>query len=79
MISFQTVPVITGMDDREGRLVLVGGCLAAVIVRLDDPEHGPLVGKWFVEWMAVHDHPDGALFDSPEDAAALIKGRLGGC
>ena len=34
-ISFQPIEVLTASEDREGRLVLVDGKLAAVLVRLE--------------------------------------------
>src|SRR5436305_9948208 len=41
-ISFQPIEVLTASEDREGRLVLVDGNLAAVLVRLSDLAHDPL-------------------------------------
>jgi hypothetical protein len=46
-----------------------------VIVRLDDPEHGPLVGKWFLEWSYLDFLSGETLFGSPEEAAAWVAGR----
>ena len=40
MIEMQPIPVRTGSKDREGRLVLFGTELVAVLVRLDDEMHG---------------------------------------
>ena len=76
MIGLQPIPVMTGMDDREGRLILVDGSLVAVIVRLDDPEHGTHVGKWFLEASFSPRHSPAALFDSPDDAAAWVAGQI---
>lgn len=42
-ISFQPIEVLTASEDREGRLVFVDGKLAALLVRLADPEHDPLL------------------------------------
>lgn len=48
-MEFQPIKVATGSADEEGRLVLHDGRLVAVIVRLDDPNHGPAVGQWSLE------------------------------
>ena len=49
-ISFQPIEVLTASEDREGRLVLVDGHLAAVLVRLSDAAHDPLLrGVWYIE------------------------------
>jgi hypothetical protein len=49
-ISFQPIEVLTASEDREGRLVLVDGKLAAVLVRLSDQAHHPLLcGAWYFE------------------------------
>jgi hypothetical protein len=48
-ITFQPIEVRTGCEDREGRLVLLEGVLAAVLVRLDDPIHDADRGRWFLE------------------------------
>lgn len=45
----QPIRVRTGSEDREGRLVLIDGELAAVLVRLDDDMHEQDRGKWFLE------------------------------
>lgn len=49
MMEFKPVKVATGSADEEGRLVLSEGKLIAVLVRLDDPNHGPAVGQWSLE------------------------------
>ena len=49
MMEFLPIKVATGSADEEGRLVLHGGKLVAVIVRLDDPSHGPAKGQWSLE------------------------------
>lgn len=49
LIDMQPVPVRTGSNDREGRLVFHGGELVAVLVRLDDEMHGRDRGLWFLE------------------------------
>jgi len=44
------MPVLSNNEDREGRLVIAGGQLAAVLVRLDGEEHEKgLRGRWFLE------------------------------
>jgi hypothetical protein len=48
-ITLQPIEVRTGCEDREGRLVLVDGVLAAVLVRLDDLVHDADRGRWFLE------------------------------
>jgi len=73
-ISFQSVAVLTASEDREGRLVLVDGKLAAVLVRLDDAAHDPLLrGAWYLE--AGLGLLDGRheLFASLEEAVASIE------
>lgn len=49
MIEFQPVKVGTGSADEEGRLVFHDGKLIAVLVRLDDANHGPALGQWSLE------------------------------
>ncbi|MFD1704641.1 hypothetical protein ACFSCV_16665 [Methylopila henanensis] len=49
MMEFLPVKVETGSADEEGRLVLRNGKLIAVLVRLDDLDHGPVVGQWSLE------------------------------
>lgn len=49
MIEFQPVKVATGSADEEGRLVFHDGKLIAVLVRLDDANHGPALGQWSLE------------------------------
>jgi hypothetical protein len=76
-ISFQPIEVLTASEDREGCLVLVDGKLAAVLVRLNDQAHEPLLrGVWFIEagfgfLDRLHN-----LFASLEEAAAYIKRAL---
>ena len=40
---------MTGSCDEDGRLVTLDGRLVAVLVRLQDPSHGDLVGSWYLE------------------------------
>jgi len=69
-ITFQPIEVLTASEDREGRLVLVDGKLAAVLVRLSDPL---LRGAWYFE--AGFGFLDGRheLFASFEEAVASIE------
>lgn len=39
----------TGSADEDGLLILIGGELVAILVRLADDGHGDDVGQWFVE------------------------------
>ena len=76
-ISFQPIEVLTASEDREGCLVLVDGKLAAVLVRLNDQAHEPLLrGAWYFE--AGFGLLDGRheLFASLEEAAASIERDL---
>ena len=47
-ITFQPVTMAIAADS-EGRLVLVDGRLAGVLVLLDDEAHGEDRGTWFLE------------------------------
>lgn len=49
MMEFQPVKVATGSADEDGRLVFHDRKLIAILVRLDDPDHGPAVGQWSLE------------------------------
>jgi hypothetical protein len=76
-ISFQSVEVLTASEDREGRLVLVDGKLTAVLVRLSDTAHDPLLrGACYLE--AGFGLLDGRheLFASLEEAVASIERDL---
>lgn len=48
-LVLRAVRVNTKSADKEGRLVLAGGELVAVLVRLDGREHGKLCGCWLLE------------------------------
>ncbi|GLK54568.1 hypothetical protein JOD31_001735 [Methylopila capsulata] len=48
-MEFREIKVATDSADEDGRLVLHDGRLVAVIVRLDDPSHGPAKGQWSLE------------------------------
>ena len=73
-VSFQPIQVLTASEDREGCLVLVDGQLVAVLVRLSDPAHEPLLrGSWYLEaGFGLLDRRHG-LFASLEEAAASIE------
>ena len=76
-ISFQPIEVLTASEDREGRLVLVDGKLAPVLVRLSDKAHDPLLrGAWYIE--AGFGLLDGrrGLFASYDEAIASIERDL---
>jgi hypothetical protein len=76
-ITFQPIEVLTASEDRDGRLVLVDGKLAAVLVRLSDQAHDPLLrGAWYFE--AGFGFLDGRheLFASFEEAVASIDHNL---
>jgi hypothetical protein len=76
-ISFQPIEVLTASEDREGRLVLVDGKLAAVLVRLSDKAHDPLLrGAWYIEaGFGLLDGRHG-LFASFDEAIASIERDL---
>ena len=80
MITLQATRVGTGTDDREGNLIFRDGELLAVVVRLEDPMHGDLAGKWHLEaGFGPCDGP-GRLFENLDAAvdwvgAAAQKGR----
>lgn len=48
-MDFKPVKVATGSADEEGRLVFHQEKLIAVLVRLDDAGHGPVIGQWSLE------------------------------
>ena len=76
MITMQSAPVMTGSNDREGRLIFSDDALVAVIVCLSMDQHEHIRGKWFLEAGFGPCHHPCALFDSPDDAAAWVRGRL---
>jgi hypothetical protein len=76
-ISLQPIEVLTASHDREGRLVLADGMLVAVLVRLSDEAHDPLLrGAWFLETGLGSLDGRHELFASLEEAAASIEGWL---
>ena len=48
-LDLQPIEVMTGHDDRDGRLVLFNGQLVAVLVRLESEFYGDQRGGWFLE------------------------------
>jgi hypothetical protein len=73
-IIFQPIDVLTASEDREGCLVLVDGKLAAVLVRLRDRAHDPLLrGAWYMEAGMGLLEGQHQLFASLEEAAASIE------
>ena len=69
--------VATRGADGDGRLMLADGELVAVLVRLDDPAHGGLVGAWFLEagfGACATARPP--VFDTLEAARAWVERRL---
>lgn len=75
-LTFQPIPVRTGCQDQNGRLVLLDGELIAVLVRLDDAIHGQDQGKWFLEagfsLVSLRTHP----FDDLDEAKAWLEAQL---
>ena len=77
-IGFQPISIATTTADNEGRLVLVNGALAAVLIRLADEIHAPeLRGSWFVEVAFGHlsDLSGNATFATLEEATDRLRGR----
>jgi hypothetical protein len=74
-VIFQPVTMATRYSDNDGRLVLVDGELAAVLVLLEHQVHDEHRGMWFVE-AAFGDFEDGLheVF-ADLDAAAEWFGR----
>jgi hypothetical protein len=78
-VAFQPIDVATASPDSEGRLVLLNGALAAVLVRLEDDTHGADVqGLWFVEaaFGALSGLSGNATFATLEEAASSLIGTL---
>jgi hypothetical protein len=78
--KIMTIPirVDTGSADEEGRLVLAGGRLVAVLLRLEDNIHGDDCGAWFLEAGFGDLAGENRLFPTLEDAAEWLRQRLGG-
>lgn len=71
--------VATGSADEEGRLAFHDGRLIAVLVRLDDADHGAERGQWSLE--AGFDGVDSAappLFPTLAEAGSWIEAQIGG-
>jgi hypothetical protein len=76
-IDLQPIEVLTASDDREGCLVLVDGQLAAVLVRLRDRAHDPLLrGAWYLEAGFGTVRTQDRMFASLEEAVASIERDL---
>lgn len=77
-ITLQAIEVLTDGGDHDGRLVLVDGRLAAVLIRLSDPAYDKnLRGAWYLETgfpAALEMRHD--LFASLEEAVQAIAGAL---
>jgi hypothetical protein len=73
-ISFQFLRVLIDGHDSEGSLVLADNQLAAVIVRLDNPEH---TGLWHLEaGFGKCNVRDAPLFTTPEEAGGWVDQTL---
>ncbi|WP_262272614.1 MULTISPECIES: hypothetical protein [Microvirga] len=74
-ISYQPIDVLIDGHDSEGRLVLAGGQLAAVIVRLDGDAHEPEhKGLWHLEaGFGKCDIGGAPLFATQEEAGAWVE------
>ena len=74
-VQWQELPVWVDGDDREGRLVLAGGRLIAVLVKLNDVDGQP--GKWFIEaGFGPAATPVAVTFDNLTEAEDWIRERL---
>ena len=74
VITLQSIRVGTGTDDREGNLIFRDGELRAVVVRLEDPMHGELVGTWHLEaGFGAHD-AGSVVFDDLDAAVEWVAG-----
>ncbi|TNC05219.1 hypothetical protein FF100_36015 [Methylobacterium terricola] len=74
----QPVPIATGSDDTESRLVFADGFLVAVLVRLSE-DHGAEAGQWFLEaGFGRVDDPREHKFADLDEAQAWIQRRLDG-
>lgn len=77
-ISLQPVRIDTGSRDEEGFLVFADGRLIAVLVRLEDEEHGPVRGKLFLETgFGAFAATEAVYFDDPDRARAWFATRHG--
>jgi hypothetical protein len=77
-VVFQPIAIAASSADTDGRLLLVDGRLAAVLVRLQDEVHDDrLQGKWFVEsaFGDLAESSGDATFATLEEAADWIRKR----
>lgn len=49
VITRQHIRIATGSSDEDGFLLFADGRLVAIFVRLSDPSHGEMRGRWFLE------------------------------
>jgi len=77
-VALQPVEVDTGTSDRDGFLVFVDNALVAVLVRLEDKEHGAMRGQWLLEvgFGRCNATPQTSVFKSPDDAQKWVLKRL---
>ena len=76
-ITLQPIPVMTGSQDQEGRLVLADGQLVAVLVRLADGVHGDKRGGWFLETgYGRRNGPAHPVFASLDEAEIWVRRRV---
>ena len=76
-ITLQPIPVMTGSQDQDGRLVLAGGQLVAVLVRLSDEMHGEARGRWFLETgFGRCDGVEHPVFESLDEAQTWVRRRV---
>lgn len=74
-LTLQPVDVLTASQDREGRLVLIDGKLVAVLVRLSDGDHDPLLRRaWYLECGFGLLEPHHDLFASLDRGGRLDRG-----
>ncbi len=73
-VTWLPVRVETGTPEEKGRLILVNGKLAAVLVHLSDDHLIPdLQGKWFLEAGLGPLFEEYKVFSSFEDAEAWVR------
>lgn len=71
-ITFESITLDSGTDDREAVLMLCDGSLTAVLTQLSDM-HGALAGRWFVE-IAFRQLPLSA--DETFDRLSAVEARM---
>ena len=78
MHSLEAISVDTGSEDSEGCLVRLDGKLVGVLVRLAAPEHGDLVGRWFLEAGFGPLRDARCLAPTAEEAVRQLHSRVAG-